>query len=108
MTISGNGTWEIFRMPKIWQYFFQPKKIFRHFFHICFGNMKYGKGDGSKRRRAWVFGMKCCVTQKVFLRFCPRDLTGKYKWTKAALWPFILAPPRWYFLKKVMISDAKL
>ena len=35
-------------------------QIFMHFFHLCFGKMKYGKGDGSKRRRAWVFGMKCC------------------------------------------------
>ena len=56
-----------------------------------FGKMKYGKGNGSRRRRAWGFGMKCRDTKRVFLRVCPRDSAGKYKRTKAALWPIILA-----------------
>ena len=64
---------------------------FRDFFHVCLKKMKYGKDDGSKRRRAWVFGMKCPDTQKVFLHGCPRDSTGKYKRTKTALLPIILA-----------------
>ena len=64
---------------------------FRDFFHVCLKKMKYGKDDGSNRRRAWVFGMKCRDTQKVFLHGCPRDSTGKYERTKTALLPIILA-----------------
>ena len=56
-----------------------------------FGNMKYGKGDGSKRRRAWVFGMVCRATKQVVFIVCPRDEHGKYKRTKAALWPIVQA-----------------
>ena len=83
---------------QLWRYKMSAQKyrlqIFRHFFHVCFGKMKYGKGDGSKRKRAWVvwmFGMKRRDTEKVFLRVCPGDSTGKYKQTKTALWPIILA-----------------
>ena len=53
--------------------------------------MKYGRGDGSKRRRAWVFGMVCRQTGRMFAMVCPRDEGGKYKRTKAALWPIVQA-----------------
>ena len=35
-----------------------------------FGKMKYGKGNGSRRRRAWVFGMKCSETKRWFRCVC--------------------------------------
>ena len=56
-----------------------------------FGKMKYGRGDGRKRRRAWVFGMVCRESGKSVLWVCPRGKDGKYKRTKSALWPIILA-----------------
>ena len=56
-----------------------------------FGKMKFGRGDPSKRRRAWVFGMVCRETGKCVLWICPRDKEGRYKRTKPALWPIIQA-----------------
>ena len=56
-----------------------------------FGKLKYGRGYGIKRRRAWVFGMICRKTGKLFVYVCPKDKEGKYKRTKAALLPIILA-----------------
>ena len=41
----------------------QPKILFANIYallHVYFGKIKYGKGDGSKRRRTWVLWMKCC------------------------------------------------
>jgi transposase-like protein len=55
-----------------------------------FGKLKYGRGDGRKRR-AWVFGMVCRVTGRVVLWVCPMGKDGKFKRTKAALWPIIQA-----------------
>jgi transposase-like protein len=56
-----------------------------------FGKLKYGRGDPTKRRRAWVFGMVCRKTGRVILWVCPRGQDGKFKRTKAALWPIIQA-----------------
>ena len=56
-----------------------------------FGKLKYGRGDGRVRRRAWVFGMVCRETKKHVLWLCPRDKEGKFKRTKPALWPLIQA-----------------
>ena len=56
-----------------------------------FGKLKYGRGDGRVRRRAWVFGMVCRETNQHVLWLCPRDKGGKFKRTKPALWPIIQA-----------------
>ena len=55
-----------------------------------FGKMKFGKGFSVNRRRAWVFGMVCRLTGRLFLYVCPQDEAGKYKRTKKALYPMIL------------------
>ena len=56
-----------------------------------FGKMKFGRGAKKNRRRAWVFGMICRTTRRLFLYVCPRDSEGKYKRTRRALIPMILA-----------------
>ena len=53
--------------------------------------MKYGRGARKNRRRAWVFGMICRTTRQLFLYVCPKDSEGKYKRTRRALIPMILA-----------------
>ena len=53
--------------------------------------MKYGRGVKKSRRRAWVFGMIERTTKRLFLYVCPRDGVGKYKRTRRALIPMILA-----------------
>ena len=53
--------------------------------------MKYGRGAKKSRRRAWVFGMIERTTKRLFLYVCPRDGEGKYKRTRRALIPMILA-----------------
>ena len=56
-----------------------------------FGKLKYGRGDGRVRRKAWVFGIVSRETNKCVLWLCPRDVEGKFKRTKPALWPIIQA-----------------
>ena len=53
--------------------------------------MKYGRGAKKSQRRAWVFGMIERTTKRLFLYVCPRDGAGKYKRTRRALIPMILA-----------------
>ena len=56
-----------------------------------FGKLKYGRGYGKHRRRAWVFGMVERETGRLFVYVCPKDSEGKYKRTRKALIPMILA-----------------
>ncbi len=51
-----------------------------------FGKMKYGRGDGRKRRKTWVFGGVDRSLGRAFLSVCPNN-----KRTKKALWPIIQA-----------------
>ena len=49
------------------------------------GKMKYGKGDPTKRRGAWVFGgIQRGEGGSAFMAVCPNN-----KRTKEALWPII-------------------
>ena len=49
------------------------------------GKMKYGKGDPTKRRGAWVFGgIQRGEGGRAFMKVCPNN-----KRTKEALWPII-------------------
>ena len=52
---------------------------------LC-GKMKFGRGDRSKRRRAWVFGGVSRATGQAFAAICPNN-----KRTKASLYPIIQA-----------------
>ena len=52
---------------------------------LC-GKLKYGKGDGRKRRRQWNFGGLDRTAGLCFMRICPDN-----KRTKKALWPIIQA-----------------
>ena len=56
-----------------------------------FGKCKYSRGSRKNRRRAWVFGMISRTTKRLFLYVCPQDAAGKYKHTRRALIPMILA-----------------
>ena len=56
-----------------------------------FGKCKYSRGSRKNRRRAWVFGMISRTTKRLFLYVCPQDAAGKYKRTRRALIPMILA-----------------
>jgi transposase len=50
------------------------------------GKLKFGLGDGRKRRRQWIFGGIDRSTGRIFMRVCPDN-----KRTKKALWPIIQA-----------------
>ena len=50
------------------------------------GKLKFGLGDGTDRRRAWIFGGICRETGRCFMRLCPKN-----KRTKKALWPILQA-----------------
>ena len=56
-----------------------------------FGKCNYSRGSRKNRRRAWVFGMISRTTKRLFLYVCPQDAAGKYKRTRRALIPMILA-----------------
>ena len=48
------------------------------------GKLKYGKGDGRKRRRQWIFGGVSRTSGRFFMSLCPEN-----KRTRKALWPII-------------------
>ena len=48
------------------------------------GKMKYGKGDGRKRRGQWIFGGISRTSGRFFMGPCPDN-----KRTRKALWPII-------------------
>lgn len=48
------------------------------------GKMKYGKGDGRKRRGQWIFGGVSRTSGRFFMGPCPDN-----KRTRKALWPII-------------------
>ena len=50
------------------------------------GKLKYGKGDGRKRRRQWIFGGLSRTSGRLFMTPCPDN-----KRTRKSLWPIIQA-----------------
>ena len=50
------------------------------------GKLKYGKGDGRKRRRQWIFGGLSRTSGRFFMTPCPDN-----KRTRKSLWPIIQA-----------------
>ena len=50
------------------------------------GKLKYGKGDGRKRRRQWIFGGVSRTSGRFFMTPCPDN-----KRTRKSLWPIIQA-----------------